>query len=41
VVIDCGEGYPREEWPIRASEQFVNTVTMALDQKFYEIGDFY
>lgn len=41
VVIDCGKGFAREGWPIRASEEFVDTVTSALGQKFYEIGDIY
>jgi hypothetical protein len=41
VVIDCGKGFAREGWPIRASEHFLDTVTQALGQKFYEIGDIY
>jgi hypothetical protein len=41
VVIDCGKGFAREGWPIRASEEFIETVTMALGQWFYEVGDIY
>ena len=46
VVIDCGKGFAREGFaregsPMRASQEFIDTVTMALDQTFYEIGDFY
>lgn len=41
VVIDCGKGFAREGWPIRATEQFRSTVTQALGQVFYEIGDVY
>jgi hypothetical protein len=39
VVIDCGKGFARKGWPIRATEEFVATVTHALGQDFYEIGD--
>lgn len=41
VVIDCGKGFAREGWPIRATEEFRGTVTQALGQAFYEIGDVY
>jgi hypothetical protein len=41
VVIDCGKGFAREGWPIRASEEFLGTVTRALGQSFYEVGDIY
>lgn len=30
VVIDCGKGFAREGWPIRATEEFRSTVTQAL-----------
>jgi hypothetical protein len=39
VVIDCGKGFAREGWPIRASEEFIDTVARTLGQDFYEIGD--
>ena len=41
VVIDCGKGFARKGWPIRATEEFLDPVTRALGQKLYEIGDFY
>ena len=41
VVIDCCKGFAREGWPIRATEEFRGTVTQALGQAFYEIGDVY
>jgi hypothetical protein len=41
VVIDCGKGYARDGWPIRASEEFIEAVTRALGQDFYEVGDIY
>jgi hypothetical protein len=41
VVIDCGKGFARDGWPIRATEEFLGMVTQALDQEFYEIGDVY
>jgi hypothetical protein len=41
VVIDCGKGFAREGWPIRATEEFRVTVTQALGQEVYEIGDVY
>jgi hypothetical protein len=41
VVIDCGKGFAREGWPIRATEEFLGMVTQALGQEFYEIGDVY
>lgn len=39
VVIDCGKGFARKGWPIRATEEFLGAVTQALGQKTYEIGD--
>jgi hypothetical protein len=41
VVIDCGKGFARKGWPIRATEEFLGTVEQALGQEFYEIGDIY
>jgi hypothetical protein len=41
VVIDCGKGFAREAWPIRASEEFMALVEKTLGQSFYEIGDIY
>jgi hypothetical protein len=39
VIIDCGKCFSRQVWPIWASEEFLGTVTQALGQRFYEIGD--
>ncbi len=41
VVVDCGKGFARKGWPIRATEEFRDTVTQALGHEFYEIGDVY
>lgn len=41
VVIDCGKGFAREAWPIRATEEFMGTVTRALGRRFYEVADMY
>ena len=41
IVIDCGKGFARQGWPIRATEEFLGTVTQALGQEFYEVGDVY
>ena len=41
VVIDCGKGFAREGWPIRASEEFLALVEKTLGQRFYQIGDSY
>jgi len=41
VVVDCGKGFAREGWPIRASEAFLDATTRALGQTFYQVGDIY
>jgi hypothetical protein len=41
VVIDCGEGFDRQSWPIRASDEFLSLVTKTLGQPFYQVGDIY
>jgi hypothetical protein len=41
VVIDCGKGFAREGWPMRASDEFLDKVTKTLGQKFYQLGDIY
>jgi hypothetical protein len=41
VVIDCGKGFAREGWPIRASEEFLALVEKAMGQSFYPLGDVY
>jgi hypothetical protein len=41
VVIDCGKGWPRQAWPIRATSESLGLVTRTLGQRFYEIGDIY
>jgi hypothetical protein len=41
VVIDCGKGFARQSWPIRASDEFLELVTTALRQPFYQLGDIY
>jgi hypothetical protein len=41
VVIDCGKGFARQSWPIRASDEFLALVTKTLGQPFYEVGDIY
>ena len=41
VVIDCGEDFDRQSWPIRASDEFLALVTMTLGQPFYQVGDIY
>jgi hypothetical protein len=39
VVIDCGKGFARDGWPIRASEEFLALVEKNLGRRFYQIGD--
>lgn len=39
VVVDCGKCFSRAAWPIRASAEFMDMVSKAFGQKFYEIGD--
>ena len=41
VVIDCGEGFDRQSWPIRASDEFLSLVTKTLGQPFYQVSDIY
>jgi hypothetical protein len=41
VVIDCGKSFPREGWPIRVTDEFLDTVTKALEREFSQLGDFY
>ncbi len=41
VVVDCGKGFAREGWPMRATEKFMGTLTKALGRRFYEVGDTY
>lgn len=41
IVVDCGKSFAREGWPIRATEEFLGTVSRTLGQDFYEIGDVY
>jgi hypothetical protein len=40
-MIDCGKGFARQSWPIRASDEFLALVTKTLGQSFYEVGDIY
>ncbi len=41
VVIDCGKGFARQSWPIRASDEFLELVTKTLGQPFYQVEEFY
>ncbi len=41
VVIDCGKGFARQSWPIRASDEFLSLVTKSLGQPFYQVSDIY
>jgi hypothetical protein len=41
VLIDCGKGFAREGWRIRAAKEFLALVEKNLGQRFYQLGDCY
>ncbi|WP_435016405.1 hypothetical protein TA3x_003971 [Tundrisphaera sp. TA3] len=41
IVVDCGKGFAREGWPMRASQAFLKALEGALGRRFYQVGDIY